>query len=357
MSREAIKQALAGIVKANTAVKANPSVVLLHLVKAIYADKKLTTTELVKLCGLNQKTYYRNADDFRAVGELLPTVSTSDTPPCPPHGGCPTVGFIPTVSYPRCPTHGGESAKEKSPYNPLIKKNNISSLRSDISGACVCTHEGTADAEELEGFSSFCRIYPKAPKGAVLIKAQQLWGELLEAGYTAKDIESAVWVSVRSEDWTKENGRYIPRADNFLDRILHPEKETSSGPIKAAPSASEGSGYIQVPLDDHGAFGNVAESSVEARFLKAYGRYYKNQYAFNVAWANAKRDVDPELLVYCAEVARDKARERDGDTQYIRLPEEWLRDGRYMDYIKDAKYKQRTSGPSTIDIDAMLGLK
>lgn len=330
-------------------VNASPAATLLAIVDFVFLDEKLSGNELVAKCNINRSTMTRNAQEYREIAQAVKQFAQTPAQSAPSF----TLLAHTPVQEAQTPTHSAQKEKESFPPHPLIKnKEKVSSLRSDTTSACGCTHDGTADDEVREGFSSFCRIYPKTPKGAVLIKAGQLWEELLKAGYTAKDIESAVWVSIHSEDWTKENGRYIPRADNFLDRILHPEKETSSGPIKAAPSASEGSGYIQVPLDDHGALGNVAKSSTETRFLKTYGRWYKNQYAFNVAWANAKADVDEELLVYCAEVARDKARERDGDTQYIRLPEEWLRDGRYMDYIKEAEYKKRTSGTNQAFYDA-----
>lgn len=72
MNRAELKTRLAQIVEANRQVKANPSVILIHLVKAIYSDESLTNDRLVQLCGLDRKTLYRNNADIKAVQSMLP---------------------------------------------------------------------------------------------------------------------------------------------------------------------------------------------------------------------------------------------------------------------------------------------
>lgn len=69
---EELKMRLAQIVEANRQVKGNPSVTLIHLVKAIYADESLTNDRLVQLCGLDRKTFYRNNADIKSVQSVLP---------------------------------------------------------------------------------------------------------------------------------------------------------------------------------------------------------------------------------------------------------------------------------------------
>lgn len=74
-----------------------------------------------------------------------------------------------------------------------------------------------SDNKEMltEAFSRFWTVYPnKAAKG----KAREAFEKVLASGVTVDTLIAAVRLQCRSEQWSKENGKYIPYPSTWLNQ-------------------------------------------------------------------------------------------------------------------------------------------
>ena len=64
-------------------------------------------------------------------------------------------------------------------------------------------------------FASFWKVYPKKEGRSA---AEKAWLRLAPDEETVERIHTYLAARSRTEEWLKENGRFVPRADNFLHR-------------------------------------------------------------------------------------------------------------------------------------------
>ena len=97
------------------------------------------------------------------------------------------------------------------------------------------------------------------------------------------------------------------------------------------------------------------QTSTEQRaFIKAFCKRPKDYVLFNEAYAEAIKEVKPDVLEECARLAVEYQRKTDGDSQKLRRPENWLADRAWMDFVAQAKrtVKERralSNGQSSLD--------
>ena len=264
---EELKQRIAQIVEANRTVKANPSVVLALIVKAVYGEEGLTNDQLIGLCGIHRNTFYNNRKAFKALEEQLQRMC---------HNPCVTVPMI--VSQPMC--HNGcvtteekEKAEKKgSPQTPLKETRKekekllppksptgdleaaadraekvktlpavLANIKAEVLGEDPNRYETRAttppkttkyededsqvtpenEMPDHEHYLAFMRAYPKKtdfryPK---FTEFQEAWRTAISHGFRGEHLVQAVEAAKQTSDWRSPDGgwRFTPGAINFLN--------------------------------------------------------------------------------------------------------------------------------------------
>lgn len=72
-------------------------------------------------------------------------------------------------------------------------------------------------------------------------------------------------------------------------------------------------------------------------FIKAFCKRPKDYVLFKDSYAEAVKEVKPEVLEECARLAVEHQRKTDGDSQKLRRPETWLADRAWLDFVAQAK--------------------
>lgn len=159
MSKEELKSLLLQLEEQAEVFSADPAERLLSLIAYAFEDERICASRMYEICGISKSTFYR-----KQLFRFTPSTSTS-----------------------------------------LVKAQADGKDSRDI---------------VRDSFVAFCKIYPKPAKGWVLLRAFHFYKCLFEEGYSREELEDSVLISIASDDWQKECGRYIPRMDYFLERLL-----------------------------------------------------------------------------------------------------------------------------------------
>lgn len=147
--------------------------------------------------------------------------------------------------------------------------------------------------------------------------------------------------SGQNADETRTSGGQIAE----LDKIREDKRNTSVFP-KAHPPAdsAESSAQRFTILTGKGEQVSLEYDRGNDRFLKVYGKQPMHVAQFQLAWAEACREVDPEILIQAARLDRDKLIES-GELNFQEVPERWLANRKYDQWRKEATQvvKQRAS--------------
>lgn len=93
------------------------------------------------------------------------------------------------------------------------------------------SREGNLNGNHHKEFDQFIQAYPKRVK---IIEAQRVWGELVDLP-PIETILAAVERQKRSDDWTREKGRFIPHPDKWLGDRRWLDQDTEA-PISDEPA-------------------------------------------------------------------------------------------------------------------------
>lgn len=160
MDKEELKSLLLQLEEqAEASFSADPAERLLSLVAYAFEDEGICASRMCKICGISKSTFYRK-QFFR---------------------------FTPSTS-----TNLVEAQADGKDSRDIVR----------------------------DSFVAFCKTYPKTAKGWVLLRAFHFYKCLFKEGYSREELEDSVLISIASDDWQKERGRYIPRMDYFLERLL-----------------------------------------------------------------------------------------------------------------------------------------
>lgn len=101
-------------------------------------------------------------------------------------------------------------------------------------------------SDQAEGFDQFWRLYPKK-KGRK--DAAKAWTKLNPNEELRQALISALGIHCISEDWTKDQGRYIPNASTWING----ERWTD----ELAPASGKPSAYTNVPVHTENQYPEV----------------------------------------------------------------------------------------------------
>lgn len=88
-------------------------------------------------------------------------------------------------------------------------------------------------APERDGFEEFWKAYPKCQRKVAKANCRKIWARKHLDAFTDA-ILAALAIDAKSDDWTKENGKYIPMPSTWLNRNRHEDvqeaQEAASNP-------------------------------------------------------------------------------------------------------------------------------
>ena len=269
---EELKQRVLQVIEANRTVKAKPSIVLLHVVNEVFSDENFSKAALLRVCGLNEKSLYRNTADFKAIAELLSNCTTQSAPPI--------AGVQPSLHHSVCTTQSGVCNEEKekaekkgSPQTPLKETRKekekllppksptedleaaaadraekvktlpavLANIKAEVLGedpnryetrpttppkSTKYEDEGSQvtpenEMPDHEHYLAFMRAYPKKtdfryPK---FTEFQEAWRTAISHGFRGEHLVQAVEAAKQTSDWRSPDGgwRFTPGAINFLN--------------------------------------------------------------------------------------------------------------------------------------------
>ena len=98
----------------------------------------------------------------------------------------------------------------------ILKKNKIKPLISPLLGAKDKDKDKDKekDKEEIANFNDFWKAYPKKKSKG---QAEKTWDKLSPTNDLLKTVLIAIEAAKKSEDWIKENGKYIPHPSSWLN--------------------------------------------------------------------------------------------------------------------------------------------
>ena len=274
---EELKQRIIQIVEANRTVKANPSVVLAHIVKAIFADESLSNEKLISLCGITRNTFYNNLADFKALNEQSKSFGLND---CGSTNALAQKAWTKTLG----PTKENEKTEnENLPDTPLKeeKKEEEKSIpptpqgggqtdgKPDFvtSGADLVNCEAnrceraprrqkvvlpaddndTTPSEDNampdhEHYLAFIKAYPPQKAYSFRVKYinkfNKAWRDAIARGYKGKDLVAALEMAKESKKWKETYCDYAPNAIDFLEQNFAALYYPSCKPSKTAAATT-----------------------------------------------------------------------------------------------------------------------
>lgn len=96
--------------------------------------------------------------------------------------------------------------------------------------------EGEGEADPLRGFHRFWEKYPKCTQKLV---CQKLWRLNVKDRTTEDRLFSVLDVQMKSNDWTKDGGKYAPSSKTYLEGACWEDKNKTNGSDHKIPSSSD----------------------------------------------------------------------------------------------------------------------
>lgn len=125
-----------------------------------------------------------------------------------------TVSESPATDYP--------GPVEPSPVNPPLVSTDV---QQGLNKA-VSTERPLCTPDPMEGFEQFWKLYPKKRS---LKEARKAWAKLKPNQELRQTLITALGSHCVSEDWTKDQGRYIPNASTWINGERWTDELTPAG--------------------------------------------------------------------------------------------------------------------------------
>lgn len=141
-------------------------------------------------------------------------------------------GWI-VLNHERFKTHEQQKKKHRNEYmrDYMRKKRAVNSnsdltpINTPLTSVSVSLSDSVSVSEYTEEFESFWKLYPrKIGKGA----AFKSWKKIKSPVDTLKLIEKSLEWQKTSEQWTKDNGQYIPHPSTYLNQRRWEDEKTET---------------------------------------------------------------------------------------------------------------------------------
>lgn len=140
--------------------------------------------------------------------------------------------MIPKKDSPLAQNRTMEEPKRDSPI-----PNNIPNSIPDNNNPLISPLEGKCDSEpdsnlDAQRFESFWKLYPNKKAKQT---ARTAWGKLQVDGTLYTTIMRAVTLQSKTEDWTKDGGKYVPHPATWLNGRRWEDEVKAAEPAEAPP--------------------------------------------------------------------------------------------------------------------------